>query len=130
MSGYASKTTFNYANCIDIVSVIASFDADGHVKPLYVRINEESLKVKSSWLKPSFQGLMEFQCKAVYPYSVQLSAILCSQYLKRYTIMQCAVLKHYCLPKVSAFPSAISFYKVPITSYCWVAYITAPVQPV
>lgn len=65
MSGYASKTTFNYANCIDIVSVIASFDADGHVKPLYVRINEESLKVKSSWLKPSFQGLMEFQCKVI-----------------------------------------------------------------
>lgn len=49
----------------NIVPVIASFDAEGHVKPLYVRINESSLKVYSSWLKPSFQGVLEFQCNVI-----------------------------------------------------------------
>lgn len=37
-----------------VIPVIASFDAEGRVKPLYVRIGELSLKVHSSWLKPSF----------------------------------------------------------------------------
>ena len=62
MPGYVSNTSFYNA---DIVSVIASFDTDGHVKPLYIRINEDSLKVHSSWLKPSFRGTLEFQCKVV-----------------------------------------------------------------
>lgn len=48
-----------------IVPVIASFDTEGHVKPLYVRIGELSLKVHSSWLKPSFQNVFEFNCKVV-----------------------------------------------------------------
>ena len=64
MPGYVSKTSYDFYN-VDIVSVIASFDTDGHVKPLYVRINENSLKVESSWLKPSFRGTLEFQCKVV-----------------------------------------------------------------
>lgn len=59
-----SNTSYDHTN-IDIVSVIASFDTDGHIKPLYVRINEDSLKVHSSWLRPSFQNLMEFQCKVI-----------------------------------------------------------------
>ena len=65
MSGYVSNTSYDFSNNITIVSVIASFDTDGHVKPLYVRINEESLKIHSSWLKPSFKNLMEFQCKVI-----------------------------------------------------------------
>ena len=48
-----------------IVPVIASFDTEGHVKPLYVRIGELSLKVHSSWLKPSFPNIFEFHCKVV-----------------------------------------------------------------
>lgn len=64
MSGVTSATSFD-CNTSEIVSVIASFDTDGHVKPLYVRINQESLKVHSSWMKPSFRGVLEFQCKVI-----------------------------------------------------------------
>lgn len=64
MPGYVSKTTYDFYN-VDIVSVIASFDTDGHIRPLYVRINEDSLKVHSSWIKPSFRGMMEFRCKII-----------------------------------------------------------------
>lgn len=64
MAGYISNNSYD---CIpsNLVSVIASFDTDGHIKPLYVRINEEALKVHSSWLKPSFAGLLEFNCRIV-----------------------------------------------------------------
>lgn len=63
MSNKTNTTCHNFHN--NIVSVIASFDSEGHVKPLYVRINENSLKVHSSWLKPSFQGFLEFQCNVI-----------------------------------------------------------------
>ncbi len=64
MPGFVSNTSYDHSNA-DIVSVIASFDTDGRVKPLYARIHEDTLKIHSSWLKPSFQGLMEFQCKVI-----------------------------------------------------------------
>ena len=64
MPSYISNTSYAFYN-VDIVSVIASFDTDWHVKPLYVRINGDSLKVHSSWLKPSFRGTLEFQCKVI-----------------------------------------------------------------
>ena len=60
MSRFAPNTIYN-----NIVSVIASFDSEGHVKPLYVRINEDSLKVYSSCPKPSFYDFLEFQCKVI-----------------------------------------------------------------
>lgn len=63
MSNKTNTTCHNFHN--NIVSVIASFDAEGHVRPLYVRVNENSLKVYSSWLKPSFQGFLEFQCNVI-----------------------------------------------------------------
>lgn len=50
---------------ITVVPVIASFDTDGHIKPLYVRIDGLALKVHSSWLKPSFSNTDEFSCKVV-----------------------------------------------------------------
>lgn len=64
MPGFVSNTSYDFYNA-DIVSVIASFDTDGHVRPLYVRINEDSLKVHSSWLKPAYRGTLEFQCKVI-----------------------------------------------------------------
>lgn len=59
-----SNTSYDYMPHT-IVSVIASFDTKGHVRPLYVRIGEESYKVHSSWLKPSFRGILEFRCQIV-----------------------------------------------------------------
>lgn len=64
MPGYVSHNSYDCFSS-NIVSVIASFDTDGHIRPLYVRINEDALKVYSSWLKPSFSGVMKFNCKVI-----------------------------------------------------------------
>lgn len=64
MSGKVIYTSYEYAN-VNLVSVIASFDTDGHMKPLYVRIGENSYKIHSSWLKPSFSGILEYNCKII-----------------------------------------------------------------
>lgn len=49
----------------DIVSVIASFDVHRHIRPLYVRIGEKALKIKTSWEKSSFSGAAEFCCEVI-----------------------------------------------------------------
>lgn len=55
-----SRTT--YDNSI-VVPVIASFDNDGHILPLYVRIDGEPYKIRSAWLKPSFSSCFIFHCQ-------------------------------------------------------------------
>lgn len=50
---------------LQVVSVIASFDTDGKVKPLYVRIGQESYKVHSSWAKPGVSNLIKYQCQII-----------------------------------------------------------------
>lgn len=49
----------------DIVSVITSFDTEGRIKPLYVRIGEDSLKIHSSWQKSSLGKMIDFQCQVI-----------------------------------------------------------------
>ena len=61
MSGYISYTSFDYVSCRK-VSVIASFDSDGHIRPLYVRIGESTCKVLSSISKNEFRFGMEYNC--------------------------------------------------------------------
>lgn len=52
-----------------IIPVIATFDTDGNVKPLFVRIKGEEYKILSSWMNPedSFSGIknniLVFRCK-------------------------------------------------------------------
>lgn len=50
---------------VEIVPVIASFDNDGHIKPLYVRIGGESYKVDSYWVRKNYANQMEFHCKLI-----------------------------------------------------------------
>lgn len=45
------------------VPVIASFDSEGRISPLYIRINGESHKVHSFWQRPSFMNTVEFSCQ-------------------------------------------------------------------
>lgn len=63
MANYISKNPHTYLS--NIIPVIASFDSNGHIKPLYIRVNGESLKVYSSCIKPSFQSAIEFECKII-----------------------------------------------------------------
>ena len=48
---------------LQIVSVIVSFDTDGNMQPLYVRIGEESYKILYCRHKPTIPGNCLFQCK-------------------------------------------------------------------
>lgn len=52
-------------NNIEIVPVIASFDTEGHVKPLYVRIGQGSYKVDSAWVRNGFINSTTFHCNII-----------------------------------------------------------------
>lgn len=58
-----SQTSYDHSNVI-IVPVIASFDTRGHMRPLYVRIHNNSFKIHSSWLKSSLSCSV-FQCQII-----------------------------------------------------------------
>jgi len=45
---------------IELVPVIASYDTEGRIKPLYVRIKDERYKVISYWVKSSFSNNIDF----------------------------------------------------------------------
>lgn len=47
----------------DIVPVIASFDTEGHIAPLYVRIDGNPLKIESYWASSIYRNVVEFRCK-------------------------------------------------------------------
>ena len=47
---------------VSVVPVIASFDSEGHIKPLYVRIDGVSCKVLSYWVKSTFINFVSFNC--------------------------------------------------------------------
>lgn len=58
----------------EIVPVIASFDTDGHVRPLYVRILGKPYKIVSQWRGNKFTGVNEYNCKlAVNGYYRQIT---------------------------------------------------------
>lgn len=46
-----------------VVPVIASYDADGHVRPLYVRIEETAYKVYNPTIVSTNQWLINFKCE-------------------------------------------------------------------
>jgi len=46
------------------VPVIASFDTEGHIAPLYVRLNGQAHRVLSYWIRnTAFINTIEFSCK-------------------------------------------------------------------
>jgi len=45
---------------IELVPVIASYDGQGHIKPLFVRINDNKYKIESSWIKYGSVNTIDF----------------------------------------------------------------------
>lgn len=46
---------------IELVPVIAAYDTEGRIKPLYVRIKEEKYKVENYWVKSTnFSNNIDF----------------------------------------------------------------------
>lgn len=62
MSATTSHTSFDFDSNLEIVPVIASFDTNGTIRPLYVRINNESYRILSCRESESY-GLRSFRCK-------------------------------------------------------------------
>lgn len=50
---------------IKIVSIISSFDCNGNIKPLYVRIDGESLKIYNAYLASSTFKILSFNCEVM-----------------------------------------------------------------
>ena len=45
------------------VPIICSFDSEGHMRPMYIRINGEAFKICSSCEKFSYANAAVFQCQ-------------------------------------------------------------------
>ena len=50
---------------LTIVSVIASFDTERHIRPLYIRIGDESLKVYKATVINTYYNQTTFQCEVI-----------------------------------------------------------------
>lgn len=64
MSRQASFNSHDYMP-VDIVPVIASFDSEGHIAPLLVRIEGNAYRIKSFWIKKSFSNTIAFNCQII-----------------------------------------------------------------
>lgn len=64
MAAFVSYTSFDSARTV-IVPVIASFDTNGHITPLYVRIGHTPYKVESFYVSTHYTNLTEFCCKVI-----------------------------------------------------------------
>ena len=63
MGGKISYTSYDYKP-VDIVPVIASFDSDGHIKPLWIRIGTNAYKVDSCWRQNDMNcSIIRYNCK-------------------------------------------------------------------
>lgn len=64
MGTQASTTSYSYT--MDMaVPVIASFDSEGHLKPVYVRLVGTARKIDSCWMQSQFVNTMVFNCKVI-----------------------------------------------------------------
>ena len=61
--------SYNNHDCdpMSVVPVIASFDTDGHIAPLYVRLGGTACKVDSYWIGKSFSEQIRYHCKIIDP---------------------------------------------------------------
>lgn len=64
MAGVVSKNSLD-SESVMIVPVIASFSAQGQIKPLYVRIHGASFKVDSSYVICNFVNTVDLSCKII-----------------------------------------------------------------
>lgn len=62
MGSIVSYNSYDYKP-FTTVPVIASFKTNGHIIPLYVRINGAALKIDSYWERCNFSNTIEFHCK-------------------------------------------------------------------
>lgn len=56
---------------VDIIPVIASFNEEGQIKPLYVGIDGERYKVQSYWVRRCFSNQIEFSCRLLFGETLQ-----------------------------------------------------------
>lgn len=61
MGATVSRSSFDYKECVT-VPVIAGFDSNGIIIPIYVRIDGSKYKVDEYSAKTKFSGVTEYRC--------------------------------------------------------------------
>lgn len=79
MCAIISYNAYDHSS-IKIVPVIASFNDDGKIKPLYIGLHGTCYKVDSYWVRNSFVNHIEFHCKIID--GPMLKPILITYYIK------------------------------------------------
>lgn len=74
MAVVKSYHSFDWKPCT-IVPVIASFNTEGKIQPLYVRIKGCSYRIESYWERKSFSNLSEFMCHIMVNECMQAIAL-------------------------------------------------------
>lgn len=64
MSKVVSYYSHDYVPALS-VPVIASFDSEGHIAPLYVRLEGVSCKIDSYWVKSNCVNIIQFSCQVI-----------------------------------------------------------------
>lgn len=62
MTAYVSNTTHDYET-LEHVPVIASFNQNGQILPIYVGIDEQRFKIVSAVVRAGFSNILEFNCQ-------------------------------------------------------------------
>jgi len=57
-----SYSSFDYSP-VNVVPVIASFDSEGHIAPLYVRLCGNSCRIEKYWIKSTFVNTIQYNCQ-------------------------------------------------------------------
>lgn len=78
MSQILSYNSHDYLS-MQIVPVIASFNNEGQIRPLYIGINGERYKVDSYWVRRNFSNQIEYHCKLIIEDS--LKSVIITYYL-------------------------------------------------
>jgi len=62
MTAYVSNSTHDYET-LEHVPVIASFNQNGNMMPIYVGIDGQRFKIVSACLRSGFNNVMDFNCQ-------------------------------------------------------------------
>lgn len=65
MGANVSRNSFDYKECVK-VPVIAGFDKDGTIMPIYVKIDGKKYKVEDYRARVKFAGITEYRCNVSF----------------------------------------------------------------
>lgn len=65
------STRLNDCSHLRVVPVISSFDREGHITPLYVRLDGEPFKIYNAYISDNNTKILTFKCEIMVGESVR-----------------------------------------------------------